>query len=271
MDTQLPADIEKLCHDLDPEKEPFTGKRIYAAAQLAHVSISNLQVVVALLNAIESDPSQMVRDKAWESIQATVHQRIIIQNHDLKTRYDYAQKAFNDTQKPIASPVSEPVVHQDNIIYCSKCGHPNPTYLTICQKCKTNLFAPVGKLDQFPQERPGCITAYVILMGIGMVFILIALITIAFRPAVLATVDVSAFDFLYIIPILIVSVITAIGLWQLKNWARILVIASQGISIIGEVLTLMSGEYSLTCTGLTGIVISGFIIYWFWANGKYFH
>jgi hypothetical protein len=72
-----------------------------------------------------------------------------------------------------------------------------------------------------------------------------------------------------------VEFLIAVGVWRLRNWARIAVIVVQSLAIVtsllGLVATLEGGDVALSLGGtLIGVGVSGYIIYWFASHGEYF-
>ena len=63
-------------------------------------------------------------------------------------------------------------------------------------------------------------------------------------------------------------VTVAVGLWRLKNWARIAVIVLQSLGMLVSIVLLFSGVASVPI--LIGLAIGGYSIYWFAAHGEYF-
>jgi hypothetical protein len=62
------------------------------------------------------------------------------------------------------------------------------------------------------------------------------------------------------------SIAVAVGLWRLKNWARIATIVLLGLNMLILVALLASGFYP----AVIGILVNGYCIYWFAANKQYF-
>jgi hypothetical protein len=72
------------------------------------------------------------------------------------------------------------------------------------------------------------------------------------------------------------------GIWNLKNWARIVVVILQGLGFLGNVLLVIlvgmaydpkihSGyTWQFTCITLPMVVIGTYTLYWFATNGEYF-
>jgi hypothetical protein len=86
----------------------------------------------------------------------------------------------------------------------------------------------------------------------------------------------------------VLYIFLGLGLWNQKNWARVVVIVLQSLGVAGTLLQvcLLVWSYSSLgnaygydptmsiCTSLggtvVGLAISGYILYWFASNGDYF-
>ena len=132
---------------------------------------------------------------------------------------------------------------------------------------------PVGHLP----ARPGCVTAYAVLLGIGSVVMLLTGILL------IREVYGAIEGLLYIgIAGLLAALyfLLARGLWLQKNWARVVVIVLQSLGIASGLLSacaaiVSSGPYEPSplptiCGALVGIGISAYIINWFATNKYYF-
>ncbi len=72
--------------------------------------------------------------------------------------------------------------------------------------------------------------------------------------------------------------VLAWGLWNLKNWARILVIVVDCLAMLGYLCGVVTGlgRYgsdstgALVLGGALSVAIGGYILYWFWTNGALF-
>lgn len=156
------------------------------------------------------------------------------------------------------------------------------------------------------RKRPGCITAYALLTGIGAVLsalfvVASAILLSASRGMMEETllmqdpnlmVDMDRFIglmWIYVVVVLVFSTISlaiAIGLWSLKNWARIAVIVLQVLGVLSNLVYVSmsilsyratSAAYGVQtlpafslCPLLFGFIIQGYIIFWFVANGDIF-
>jgi hypothetical protein len=114
------------------------------------------------------------------------------------------------------------------------------------------------------RQRPGCVTAFAILVVIGAIFSVLN----QFIPVISG----SAWDEGNIIGAVValslagLSIAVAVGLWRLKNWARIATIVLLGLNMLILVALLASGFYP----AVIGILVNGYCIYWFAANKQYF-
>lgn len=118
----------------------------------------------------------------------------------------------------------------------------------------------------YSPERPGCITAYAVLIWLGGV--LFAFTTFDFiskgNPAALCG---GVF--------VILAIITGYGLWQMREWSWWLVVILQSLSLLGSLFSLFavltSPYVSEGILGpLVGAVGSGIILYWFVTNRSHF-
>jgi hypothetical protein len=138
------------------------------------------------------------------------------------------------------------------------------------------------------QKRPGCVTAYAILLllgaGIcGLFGVSDGAASAGIDPSMSAGIAGGA------IFGALLNVVVSIGLFQLKNWARILVLISTGLGIAYSVLNLISvfllpagssaaylpssyynAKAMSLIVGFIGLIVNSTIFDWFKKNGKYF-
>ena len=196
-----------------------------------------------------------------------------------------------------------PGPEKPGVLYCPQCGAQNPATAEICQQCtadlsdrRTALSAPVGSktcpncgtpipawqslcdrcraqseaaLPPPAQKRPGCVTAYAILQAISAILLAIG--------GVLYLDSYSAATGLLTMASAVLSGVVAVGLWRLKNWARILLLILLGLGLAYNGLTSLlafagSTELqALACVpGILAFAVSGYIFYWFASHGEYF-
>jgi hypothetical protein len=137
-----------------------------------------------------------------------------------------------------------------------------------------------------PRERPGCVTAYAVLL-----FISAGLAALGGLIAGLSMMSDSAYQFMGLGIMVVILIVAGLyfllgrGLWQLKNWARIIVMILQGLGLLGSLLS-MCNALSLTSNpgfygyqsdptgsiigGIVGLAIGGYILYWFAVHAEYF-
>jgi hypothetical protein len=121
-----------------------------------------------------------------------------------------------------------------------------------------------GQAQADQRQRPGCVTAFVLLNVVGATLLVLGQIfTVALRTYV------DEADILGLVTALVLAGLTvavAIGLWQLKNWARIAIIVLLSLNMLLLVVFVFSG----ILPAVIGLLIDGFIIYWFATNKQYF-
>jgi hypothetical protein len=65
--------------------------------------------------------------------------------------------------------------------------------------------------------------------------------------------------------------VIARGLWLLRNWARIVVIVLQVLSVLGILSQLPNNSSGLVLiVAVFGLAIAAYILYWFASHGEYF-
>jgi hypothetical protein len=77
------------------------------------------------------------------------------------------------------------------------------------------------------------------------------------------------------IAVLAANFVVAVGLWRMKNWARIGVIVVDSINLLRTVVSATTGGYKgATVAGLAApvfsVVLSLYVIYWFATHRKLF-
>lgn len=160
--------------------------------------------------------------------------------------------------------------------------------------------ATSGRAAKRQGERPGCITLYAAWLAFsGAMGALSALALVALGPAVFSRLAIeesslpsgvgqgivwAAAGIMLVFSL--AYLILAFGLWTMRNWARIIVLV---LSILGLLATVGQAVASLTgmgqlaaqtgmsqmstfflCAIIPEFAISGYIIFWFWANRELF-
>lgn len=154
---------------------------------------------------------------------------------------------------------SQPTSTEDSPVQCAACGHPNPSWRWECEECKARLASPDRPEVSGLHKRPGCLTAYAILLAIGAASSGIGGIAYGITEKniglALGAVVVAGLEFLL-----------ALGIWRLKNWARIIMIVLHGLGVLTGLISLFMGN----AASLLSLVIGGTILYWFIAHHEYF-
>lgn len=185
--------------------------------------------------------------------------------------------AIPDAVQPATLPVS--TAPQSAVVYCATCGFSNPTWRWECEKCHAQLARPAQPATALPHDRPGCLTAYAILLGIASGFIGLGGLAVGVvqvgQPgnagAGLVTMTIA-------VTVGVLYGLLTRGIWRMRNWARVVVIVLQGIACAINVLSACASlsTSSSTASGpvllaaFAGLAISGVIIYWFASHGEYF-
>jgi hypothetical protein len=125
-------------------------------------------------------------------------------------------------------------------------------------------------------KRPGCATAYALLLGLGATLLggaVIFSVIVAVLTRDTAGMPVGGLAILLAVAGL--EFLIARGVWRLRNWARTAVIVVQSLGILigllGLVATLEVADAALSLgAALIGVGISGTIIYWCASHGEYF-
>jgi CDP-diglyceride synthetase len=180
---------------------------------------------------------------------------------------------------------------------CPKCGHTNAAWRYLCEQCNATLTSPLREeavasesavlaalnRDR-PRGRPGCVTLYVVLMWIGCVLgALGAVVLLVAMPEVMRRIDLPAQFPRGLITVIIglalvvvaFEFILGLGLWHMKNWARIVLLIFGGLGLLGNLVQLVTGlagrgQASQAIGALVSMAVGGLIFYWFAANGKRF-
>jgi hypothetical protein len=131
-----------------------------------------------------------------------------------------------------------------------------------------------------PVDRPGCITAYAILLWLGGgLYVLLALLNGVFglsdpETAVYGLVTAVCIGLFAAIPI-----ITGIGIWKMKMWGWWIVVILNSLGVAFGLLYLLIGviaaietldAVALIIGALIGLAINGGILYWFLKNRALF-
>jgi tetratricopeptide (TPR) repeat protein len=157
------------------------------------------------------------------------------------------------------------------------------------------------------RRRPGCITIYALLSGASAALSLLTAcgmgtLLLGNRSALQRTLamegttlpldvgqitTMAGLYFAVILGVGLFNLTIAIGLWNMKNWARIVEIVRQGLGLLGSlvatgawVISFRAASASLGITHLPtfllvmlfiGLLIQGYLIFWFAANREMFN
>ena len=110
-------------------------------------------------------------------------------------------------------------------------------------------------------DRPGCVTAYAVLLWLGGGLLLLSAWISFFDPSgdSIAGVFVGLFA--------LIPIIAGVGLWRMQKWGWWLVVITQSLAVVVALFNLLSGL--LLQAVVTGAV-SGGILYWFINNRQLF-
>lgn len=201
-------------------------------------------------------------------------------------------------------------------VQCPNCGSYNDDSATTCYMCKKELPVSPEREAKVKQaravrssavrertgaafQRPGCVSVYAILTflsGIMGIFLALYLPTLLAEnssilldpsnfPSGVNPVDpeflsfARSFYMVYAIILFLFSIVTFLigwGLWTMRNWARIFILITQGISlaagVFGLFLSIVSTNGNLFICGvyLVSLILPGIIFLWFLFNRRLF-
>lgn len=153
-------------------------------------------------------------------------------------------------------------------VKCGSCNFNNPSWRSACANCKAKLIpAKIPDQEYESYIRPGCVSAYAVFLGVAGGFAALKSIISALRAgsgAIGIFLLCAAFAALY--------VLFARGLWQMRNWARITVIVMQTLGFALNLVTLLLpiGRALYVIGSILGLILNGYIIYWFSTHGELF-
>jgi hypothetical protein len=169
------------------------------------------------------------------------------------------------------------------VIHGQVLSHPPGTIYQVAQEAERSLnmaqetnqydeatATPASQDEPAPSQlykRPGCVTAYAVILGIGAV--LVGLLGIISIFASVSDADLSIGPAIIFLAAAVVDFLIARGVWRLKNWARIAVIVVQSLGILFSLLGLFAQALPVFGT-VIGLGVSGYIVYWFASHSEYF-
>ena len=130
------------------------------------------------------------------------------------------------------------------------------------------------------KERPGCITAYAVLLWLagGMYLLGAGAVGIIFLSEGVETAVVGLFSSLCLGFVAALPIISGIGLWRMRKWGWWMIVVLQGISLVVTAFNMCAvfatpsvEEAIIALAGvLIGAAINGGILYWFIKNRDLF-
>ncbi len=153
-------------------------------------------------------------------------------------------------------------------LYCSRCGNYTPATEPVCSHCGHDGPPFRGRSAaaysyEEAVERPGCVTAYVILMLVATVFLIGFLF---FAAGLDLDSGLMGWAWLGVLIGTPTTLLAAWGLWRMRDWARWIVLITTGLSMAIDVFEVLTGNGSRVISLLVG----GIIVYWFWTNADKF-
>ncbi|HEY5983913.1 MAG TPA: hypothetical protein VIU38_10605 [Anaerolineales bacterium] len=126
------------------------------------------------------------------------------------------------------------------------------------------------------RARPGCVTVYALLTGLGLVPLCLGLMLLVTGSPKPPIGELLAY-YAGAVAIAVLLVVLTMGLWRMKNWARIAVIVLQALVLSLNVGTMVASLFGRPDNGLPnvawnvpgailGFLVGGIILYWFAKN-----
>lgn len=110
-------------------------------------------------------------------------------------------------------------------------------------------------------DRPGCITAYALLLWLGGAGLLFIAFSAPSDPFLGPEAAIAPAFFA------LVLIATGIGLWQMSVWSWWLVVIIQSFGVLGALFSLIGGDI---LNAIVSGTVSGGILYWFITNRHLF-
>ena len=146
--------------------------------------------------------------------------------------------------------------------------------------------APSGTAYSRPRERPGCVTVYAVLLGIGAGMIALGGIVGGTGLMSASYGSKLAGQAVMAVAIILATLyfLLARGLWNLKNWARIIVIVTNALGEMSNLLAVIRGfsgspleaygyqgvPTAAICGSAGGLMVGAYVLYWFITHREYF-
>ncbi|HEY7419250.1 MAG TPA: DUF2127 domain-containing protein [Ktedonobacteraceae bacterium] len=113
---------------------------------------------------------------------------------------------------------------------------------------------------QAAPERGGCLTAWLVLLGIGSALVVLSSFVDFSRSAILGVLLLVGG---------ILAFVGVVGTWQLKRWGYYLIMALYGLNVIFSLFSLLSGSGSATSVGTIIGGLVGMIILYLLVRGRW--
>ena len=199
-------------------------------------------------------------------------------------------------------------------VQCPSCGSYNDETASVCYFCRKPLpispdragkirpgsasdIGASGRRRGVAYERPGCVSAYALLIllsgGLGILaFILFLADASSFDVSNLSSqlnstgkIDpnmlrlLPAYWMFILISMLVFSALNLFigwGLWTMRNWARVYILVTQGLAVLSGIpllfFSIMVSKGNLFVFGayILPLLFSGYIFIWFMENRKLF-
>lgn len=149
---------------------------------------------------------------------------------------------------------------------CPKCGAEQRSATRFCGRCGA-LLTPSPTPDR--PERPGCVTFYAALMGVGLFLGIYAGYT-ELRQGL-------SWNGAWSVVLGLAGAASAVGLLRLRRWGRILVIVTVSfnlaVRLVQAGLSVAQGADPLRTASVELLVLAvgGYVIYWFVSQRALFH
>lgn len=135
-------------------------------------------------------------------------------------------------------------------------------------------------LQQQPVERPGCVTAYALILWLAAgAYIVAALSTAVISLTNPDSAFIGLFGAVCVSLFALIPILTGIGLWKMRLWSWWLVVILNAFGFLAGLLYLLAGVVLMTetadvlvfvCGAALGLALNGGILYWFTKNRALF-
>jgi hypothetical protein len=180
----------------------------------------------------------------------------------------------------------------DRAYVCTRCGRPVRIGQELCDRCIDEEAKGWSKAQApRPSSLPGCVTIYAVLTLFSGALMLCSIVALMIQPqsaqyqqmANTYHIDMQTLIFISMLANGLMGIfylLVGAGLFMRQNWARWGVVI---VSVLGAIYSLAPliivlltpglaavGFLPAVCIVLPGLLINGYIAYWFVFNGEYF-